>query len=323
MNIRNSSTQIPLPSIVDDARWIGRFSREVRKSIAALRDRKIVGGSAPFTPYKAIPFDITLNIVGASGSESYEVTIQDGWVNERSTATTAAAASVHKPSNIYTAGERTKFPLDIGDQVSLVVHVDADGGLDSSGGDPVEIAITEEDEESSHYDPAVGDESSGSGGTYYYKLGVLRGADSSHPAPWIEKFLAGSHVDHFRELPKFKKAGGSYDIFKEYDAGAGQYKTKGISEGDGIKITNNENYLEFAIDDDYFVGYSGDVTIRDCDGDLGATPPVDGTIRMRLRISNGLIVGVNETTTEQPLSNEKKSYLQSCHWVDDAPHSHT
>jgi hypothetical protein len=42
MSARNGSTPIPLPTIVDDPRWIGRFSREVRKAIAALRDRPII-----------------------------------------------------------------------------------------------------------------------------------------------------------------------------------------------------------------------------------------------------------------------------------------
>ena len=42
MQARHGATPIPIPSIVDDPRWIGRFSREVRKSIAALRDRKVI-----------------------------------------------------------------------------------------------------------------------------------------------------------------------------------------------------------------------------------------------------------------------------------------
>jgi hypothetical protein len=59
MNARHGQTPIPLPTIVDDPRWIGRFSREVRKSIAALRDRRIVvsGGqraaTIPTHPWKA------------------------------------------------------------------------------------------------------------------------------------------------------------------------------------------------------------------------------------------------------------------------------
>lgn len=42
MQANHGQIQIPLPTITDDPRWIGRFSREVRKSIAALRDRKLI-----------------------------------------------------------------------------------------------------------------------------------------------------------------------------------------------------------------------------------------------------------------------------------------
>jgi hypothetical protein len=42
MQAKHGQIQIPIPSITDDPRWIGRFSREVRKSIAALRDRQIL-----------------------------------------------------------------------------------------------------------------------------------------------------------------------------------------------------------------------------------------------------------------------------------------
>jgi len=320
MNIRNDSSKIPLPSIVDDARWIGRFSREVRKSIAALRDRRIVGGSVSAIQQKPLPFDLTLYSAGAA---AYEITVQDGWVNERSPISTGNVTFCHKPGNILTDGDRTRFGISVGEQVSLVVHVDEDGGLDSGSGDPVEIAITGEDEASTHYDPPVGDETSGSGGTYYYKLGVLRDADATHPSPWIERFLAGSHVSHFRELPKFKKKAGTYDIFKEFDAAAGEYKTKGLTAGEGIDIVDDEESLEIKLDygiDDG--GFSGDITIRDCDGDPGADPPVPATLRFRIRVVNGLIVGINESTTSVPLSNEIGSNLQSCCWVDDADHSH-
>lgn len=267
-----------------------------------------------------MPFDIT--VFNGSGG-SYEVTVQDGWVNERSPISSGNVTYCHKPGNIMTAGERTRFSIGIGDQVSLVVNVDENGGIDSTGGDPVEIAITNEDTASTHYDPPVAADT-GSGGVYYYKLGVLRDADATHPTPWIERFLAGSHVSHFRELPRFKKKAGTYDIFKEFDASAGEYKTKGLTAGEGIDIVDDNNSLEIKLD--YGTdpeGFTGDITIRDCDGDPGASPPVPGTLKLRIRVANGMIVGINETTTAKPLSNEKGSNLQSCCWVDDADHSHT
>ncbi|MGA0846779.1 MAG: hypothetical protein ACO3RV_09575 [Luteolibacter sp.] len=66
MNARHGQTPIPLPTIVDDPRWIGRFSREVRKSIAALRDRRIVvsGGQRAVTP--SHPWKVTCSEDDAS-----------------------------------------------------------------------------------------------------------------------------------------------------------------------------------------------------------------------------------------------------------------
>lgn len=61
MDTRNDSTLIPIPSIVDDARWIGRFSREVRSSITALRDRRQVVTKLPnlnyLHPFKLFTLD--------------------------------------------------------------------------------------------------------------------------------------------------------------------------------------------------------------------------------------------------------------------------
>jgi len=72
MNIRHGQTPIPLPTIVDDPRWIGRFSREVRKSIAALRDRKIVVNDAKRAKLiPPLPFAISVtedSLVAAAGT---------------------------------------------------------------------------------------------------------------------------------------------------------------------------------------------------------------------------------------------------------------
>lgn len=315
MNARNGSSKIPLPSIIDDARWIGRFSREVRKSIAALRDRKVVSGLSTIIHPKPPPFDITLH---SAGSGNYEVVVQDGWVIERSPVSGTNALAIHSPAN---GGERLE--IEKGKQISLVVKVNQDGEIGAEEGNAVEIAITDEDIGSTHYYPKIADETAGIPGIYYYKLGVLREASETHPQPYIEKVLSGSHIDHFRELPQFKKIAGSYDIFKRYDASTGIYKTKGLSAGEGISIDDNEQRIEISVDYGEDGPYNGDITIRDCDGDPGATPPVLGTLKLRIRVVNGLIVAVNESETQQAITNEKGSTLQSCCWVDDADHSHT
>jgi len=62
MQANQGQIQIPLPTITDDPRWIGRFSREVRKSIAALRDRKIIITGQPIRPVNnasTLPFEVS------------------------------------------------------------------------------------------------------------------------------------------------------------------------------------------------------------------------------------------------------------------------
>ena len=74
MDTRNDSTLIPIPSIVDDARWIGRFSREVRKSITALRDRRQVMTKLPnlnyLHPFKLFTLDTATAIISRSSFDS-------------------------------------------------------------------------------------------------------------------------------------------------------------------------------------------------------------------------------------------------------------
>lgn len=74
MQAKHGQIEIPLPTITDDARWIGRFSREVRKSIAALRDRQIIVTGRSNTALKTNP----LQIQNAGESKIY---ITPGLVN--------------------------------------------------------------------------------------------------------------------------------------------------------------------------------------------------------------------------------------------------
>lgn len=269
-----------------------------------------------------MPFQITLINKGTPAIPVYVVTVDKGYVNERKPTPSGAALALHSPTNAGSPGALVEFPITVGQQVTLVVQVNENGAIEAPTGDAVAIEITAENPTSTHYDPPIADETGGSPGVYRYKLGVLRPSDPTHDTDWIETYLANSHIDHFRELPRFKKKAGTYDIFKEYNVADGVYYTKGLKAGDGIDLVDDNQSIEVKVK--YPVGgpFTGDITIRDCDGDPGATPPVPATIRLRLRVENGLIVAVNETETQKPLSNEKSSNLQSCCWVDDADHTH-
>jgi len=80
MKASHGTTPIPLPGIVDDPKWIGRLSRDIRKSIAALRDRKVIvhGNSARLGGGGAAP--PPLIIVGGSDVGFYKIT--PGYVNQ-------------------------------------------------------------------------------------------------------------------------------------------------------------------------------------------------------------------------------------------------
>jgi hypothetical protein len=77
MNAHHGKLPIPLPTITDDPRWIGRFSREVRKSIAALRDRRVIvnggqraGGGTPL---------LKLTIIQGTAADKFQIV--PGYVN--------------------------------------------------------------------------------------------------------------------------------------------------------------------------------------------------------------------------------------------------
>lgn len=71
-------------------------------------------------------------------------------------------------------------------------------------------------------------------------------------------------------------------------------------------------------------GYTGDWAIRDCDGDPMADPPTLGTLRAIFKYTGGRVIEIKDMPTEEDLGETvKTTYLQSCHWVDDIPHSHS
>ncbi len=271
MKPRYGPTPIPIPSAISDAKHIGRFSREVRKSVCALRDRSVIvrgGNGQSGGGYKPNPFDVRLIVIPAEGEgdPTYEVMVMDGWVNERipgvqDPATNATA--VHKPWNILwgddasgdqLATDRRTFPIAIGDQVSILVNVAAEGNSalpDGSTADgPTEIAIEDEDEKSIHYvPPRPVDSDEGAAGVYHYKMAVLRDADATHSGPWLELFLAGSHLDHFAELPILDNMSGEADnkgrVFKEYDPETNTYNFRVLDATVGeLTITENEDGVE-------------------------------------------------------------------------------
>jgi hypothetical protein len=241
MNAHHGKLPIPLPTITDDPRWIGRFSREVRKSIAALRDRRIVvsGGqrAAGGTP---LPYQVTL-ITTPGETPTYEVTVGWGYVCERIPGAGDAIA-YHEAANMWDTEDPSAlrtFPITVGQAVYIRTEVDEDGKIGISEGDAVTIVIEDDDESSTHYTPKVDDlDSDGAAGHYLYKLAVLEAAVSPSTTPTLEKWLTGSHIDHYQELPSIltATAGGTGIgvIPKEWSDSEKAYKLRAISQKDPV-----------------------------------------------------------------------------------------
>lgn len=234
------------------------------------------------------PFSVTVG----KKNDAWQASISRGVVAERVITKDADTVTYWKPSGMLDEdGKSTPITIKNGDGLFVVVSVTADGEIEKV---TVETAPAD-DVSVSHYAPAVGNDS-GSSGTYQYRLGKLEVEGTSG------KFIpdmAGSNIDHFPVLPKFKKEAGDYDIFKKYELGEKAYKTKGLTEevvdsgiGEGLKtitVTDTGDELKFSTK-----GGTHEVTLRNCDKYSGYTSEV----RLRMVFVNGLFIKADKSEPE-------------------------
>ena len=274
-----------LPQLPQEGKSVAGVIRSIIGCLRAWRVVGVTGGKVIETPNgtriiidppassgkgssATFPFSVTLKAAGTTEAPTYSVQVADGWVNERIPGVfdpVANATAVHKPHNILwgadgasqdpvkAATDRRDFPITIGQQVSVVVFVNAEGNValpDGSTEDgPTKIGVEEEDYKSIHYvPPRPQDEDEGSAGEYHYKLAVLRDADGTHSGPWLEMFLAGSHMDHFAELPILDNMAAAGEnkgrVFEKYDPDTNTYQFRVIDTSEGeLEITETEGGL--------------------------------------------------------------------------------
>lgn len=245
------SLPINIPGrIVKDQAVTALWANSVREAIARLASRKVPrrgvggGGSNP------LPFWPTLKNTGTPTAPTYAVTVTRGIVIDR--VTSDVDAVVYFEPVVLTSGDPTEFPIT--DTQSVYVHFETDD-TGAITGTP-EIVVEDSDQESIHYAPPAGSATAGTDGDYYYKLATF----AVGPPVKLTMFGAGDNVSHYRELPIFIKAGGTADTFKEYLASEGKYQTRGISAGDGITVTENDDDIEIKMD--ATLGFWGTYTIR-------------------------------------------------------------
>lgn len=200
---------------------------------------------------KKFPYYITLIKGGTDESPTYKVTVGWGYVCERKPGADDAIL-YHEAANMWDEIDATKlreFDIEIDEAVYIRVEVDADGFVNAPDeeSDAVSIVIDADEETSVHYEPKVDDTTSlGAAGFYLYKLGVLKNEDD---AVKIEKWLTGSHIDHFQELPAIRStqsaAAGIGVIPYAWNNSTKSYELRPVVKGLGQNtITTNGNEVE-------------------------------------------------------------------------------
>jgi len=264
MKQRKGLIPVPIPQATRNPYRIGKFSREVRKSITALANRqdKVYGRRQPrgaiLPPYWPTLKQEPSEEEGEEGSDVYSVTVTEGYVVERDVKrpTDGNAIIVHTADNHFDeidTDQLRKFTVEAGESIFVRVEINKRGEIAITPEDPPEDpeppAVTLEvgstaDTKSEHYAPEIGATVPGQPGVYYYELArFIAGEDEGSLE--MELILGGSDIDHFQELPTFENAGGA-TIWKEWDATNGVYKTKGITALAPLTATAQENSVELS-----------------------------------------------------------------------------
>lgn len=313
MTIRPRGT-VSLPLVPQRGMDILPWLRDCHRSLQQLRDRVIEVPNSKRGSKSHNPFDVSLRAVPDTDPVEYQVLVQDGWINERIPGVPIYpqnATPLYKPANILwgedgasedppkEATDRREFPITIGQQVSVVVYVKATSEIGppdpqdpvdpEDPTEPAEIKIEEEDEDSLYFIPPCADDQEGAAGEFHYKMAVLRDADAAHSGPWLEHFLAGSHIDHFGVFLHENGANpaptGSGRVLKEYDPELNQYIYRLIEQGGELTVTENEGGIEIRGNE-----FDGSIEIS-VDG---------GSVQSLATVVDGLITEVNPVDIPLP-----------------------
>ena len=235
------------PRVIPDQVVTAKWANSIREAIWRLANRKDEPGGVGMGGGAPNPFEVTLFKSG----ELWKATVEDGYVNERIPGGETDALINHFPENIKDGADRVPFTVVAGKQVSLIVEVNEDGAIEAEGAEAaVRVAIEDIDEESTHYEPKIGDASTGIAGVYHYKLAEINAPETEGGPLVLKPFLAGSHISHFRELPLLKNlpqdsAENVGRLIKEYHKPSNEYRFRSIAKGDGqLRITEEADEVQ-------------------------------------------------------------------------------
>ena len=260
--------QRAVPNTPVKAEHINSHARSIEE-IQSRIDTFVPNTKPPFVPGKIPPpFHVSLITEGTPALPTYKVSVYYGKVCDRIPGESDAAV-YFEPYNLkwgsdgalqvppQPAGDPRKFGITVGQQVTIVVYTDNLGNVGGSAAPaegPVVITVGAEDaHDSTHYRPPAGDDDYGAEGIYYYKLAVLRAASGGNPA-YLERFLSGSNIDNWHELPNVDNidnsgSDGTARVLKQIVAATGKYEMRTITEFDsgldyGVEVTEESDVVK-------------------------------------------------------------------------------
>lgn len=212
ITMRNSGVPIVLPDRVRPGEQTkSEWANRVRECLQRLSGRGIdEPPGLPPNQNTVPPFWPTL--ATDDGGSTFTFTITDGFVVDHKGGNgNTAALAIHYPTGIGTLGG-ARTVVDIDDafpQISIKVVVDKEGDITA-----VSLEVEPVDTPSSNPDPTSSG-GTGYGGTFFYKIAVLRAAVGDVPA-YLDYYLAGSHIT-------FRHRGHNLDqhVYVVHDSGGG------------------------------------------------------------------------------------------------------
>ena len=268
------------PNTPVKAEHINSHARAIEE-IQSRIDTFVPNTKPPFVPGKIPPpFHVSFTTGGTKEAPTYKASVYYGRVCDRIPGT-SDALKYYEPHNLkwgedgaaqdppQPADSFRTFGITVGQQISIVVYTNNLGKIGGSAAPekgPVEITVGAENlHDSTHYRPPAGDDDYGSEGIYYYKLAVLRAATDRRPV-YLEKFLSGSNIDNWHELPNVDNLDntgttGTARVLKRIDPGNGKYELRTlvefdseleygvdvVEEGDKIKLDTKGGNLNLTI----------------------------------------------------------------------------
>jgi hypothetical protein len=238
------------------------------------------------------PFTPTLS---KEDNGDYKVRITKGFIVEIQLSATESLV-YHEPSDIYESDAFVYQDITLGQAGYIEAEVGLNGKIT---GTPI-FLIDNDDAESIHYFPVIGDYI-GLAGTVRYKLFVLNSTTGT-----IEKVLSGQNLLHYAE--RFTMAnltsgsGTTYKVLKDYDPSTDTVNFRTLSQLGGssepLIVAGATDSIEFKgikqrdTDPQVMVSTDGDdilVQGNGVDGDNGAVTVVDGlvTVIKTLTIDDG------------------------------------